>query len=173
MIGAEDLDLVSEDLLEGGHSGDRVARVPAPVREVCSGAESGRTARQSTAQSCQAEAAQTSERFSRSVEQLGSDAIAVRIGAVCAFANLMRDGAARPAGDRGNSQRLHPVPGCAGTAEGRNSSTVAGRLVAAFRVLDDQLTPRSRENADGTTKTWPSMLLSRADLHGFDLLRTG
>jgi Pentapeptide repeats (8 copies) len=47
--------------------------------------------RQATQQASQAQEAQTSERFSRSVEQLGSDSIAVRIGAVYLFARLMRD----------------------------------------------------------------------------------
>jgi hypothetical protein len=48
-------------------------------------------ARQATEQSRQAQGAQASERFSRSVEQLGSAIITVRIGAVYSFARLMRD----------------------------------------------------------------------------------
>jgi hypothetical protein len=43
-------------------------------------------------------------------------------------------------------------------------------LAAAFRVLDDQPTPRSRQNTDGTTTIWPSMLLSRVDLHAFNFV---
>jgi len=52
---------------------------------------SAEAARQATAQSRRSETAQTSERFSRSVEQLGSQAVAVRTGAVYTFATLMRD----------------------------------------------------------------------------------
>jgi hypothetical protein len=132
---------------------------------------SAQTARQSTAQSRQAEAAQTSERFSRSVEQLGSDAIAVRIGAVYAFANLMRDAPSDQQAIveilssfiRVQAAQVPPPP------TGRTLRSPPPDLLAAFRVLDDQPTPRSRHNADGTTTTWPSMLLSRVDLHSFDL----
>jgi len=135
---------------------------------------SAQTARQSTAQSRQAEAAQTSERFSRSVEQLGSGAIAVRTGAVYAFANLMRDA---PSDQQAIVEILssfirvqaaqEPPP-----SKGRTLRTPPPDLLAAIRVLDDQPTPRSRKNADGTTTTWPSMLLSRVDLHSFDLTST-
>lgn len=132
---------------------------------------SAQTARQSTAQSHQAEAAQTTERLSRSVEQLGSDAIAVRIGAVYAFARLMRDAPSDQQAIveilssfiRVQAAQAPPPP------KGRTLRSPPPDLLAAFRVLDDQPTPSSRRNADGTTTTWPSMLLSRVDLHSFDM----
>lgn len=49
------------------------------------------SSRQATEQANQAQVAQASERFSRSVEQLGSSSVTVRIGAVYSFGRLMRD----------------------------------------------------------------------------------
>jgi hypothetical protein len=52
----------------------------------------GKSSRQATQQARLSERAQTSERFSRSVDELGSPSVTVRAGAVYAFGGLMRDG---------------------------------------------------------------------------------
>ena len=51
----------------------------------------GQSSRQATEQARLTQIDQASERFSRSVEQLGAESITLRIGAVYSFARLMRD----------------------------------------------------------------------------------
>jgi uncharacterized protein YjbI with pentapeptide repeats len=124
---------------------------------------SGQAARQATA-------AQASERFSRSVEQLGSDSIAVRIGAVYSFARLMRDSQAdqqaiveilssfiRIRADR------EPPP-----ASGEETRPVPADMLAALRVLDEQPRPLALTVGAGP-RAERAMLLERVDLTGFDL----
>jgi uncharacterized protein YjbI with pentapeptide repeats len=142
------------------------------------------SSRKGTEQARQAIAAQTSERFSRSVEQLGSGSIAVRIGAVYSFGRLMRDSrddqqsiveilsafvrlqaAKVPATLNVLPQHVpHQFPFF--TESTRRSPA---DLLAALRVLDDQPRPRSRTNSDGSSISWPSMLLSAISLARIDL----
>ncbi len=124
------------------------------------------TSRQATEQARQAQIGQTSERFSRSVEQIGSDSIAVRIGGVYSFDSLMRDsevdqqaiveilsafvrlrsGEILPQGQR---EDTHPAP---------------VDLKSALKVLDAFGVSGARDNS-------PSMLLAQVDLSGIDLHR--
>jgi len=124
------------------------------------------TSRQATEQARQAQIGQTSERFSRSVEQIGSGSIAVRIGGVYSFDSLMHDsevdqqaiveilsafvrlqsGEILRQGDRENT---HPAP---------------VDLLSALKVLDAFGASGARDNS-------PSMLLAQVDLSGIDLQR--
>lgn len=128
----------------------------------------GQAVRQSTEQERQAEVAQAAERFSRSVEQLGADTIAVRLGAVHSFARLMRES---PGDQRaisevlsgfvrvGAAQAPHP--------EGFQSVQVPpADVLAALKVLVDQPRPRG---TDQNGAELPTMLLRGVDFSGFDL----
>jgi uncharacterized protein YjbI with pentapeptide repeats len=118
-------------------------------------------ARQATRQAHQQQMAQTSERFSRSVEQLGSESLPVRIGALYSFSRLMRDSKvdqqviveilssfirlqAREAAANDQKMRLPPTD-----------------ILAALHVLYEQPLPRL------------SMRLAFVNLSGYDLSYTG
>src|SRR5215207_2277102 len=127
----------------------------------------GQAVRQSTELERQSQAAQASERFSRSVDQLGADTIAVRIGAVYSFARLMRDSP----GDRRAiteilsgfvrvqaAEALHP--------QDRRPASPPADVLAALKVLADQPRPRG---TDRTGTELPTMLLHGVDFSGLDL----
>lgn len=111
-------------------------------------------------QARQAQEAQTSERFSRSVEQLGSDSVAVRIGAVYSFDRLMRDSEA----DDGAIveilssfvvlQAAQVLP----LSANETTRTAPVDLLAALQIL----------GAYAAFRPSQSVVLSRVDLSGFD-----
>lgn len=114
--------------------------------------------------------AQASERFLRSVEQLGSDTIAVRVGAVYSFGHLMRD-------SRDDQQAVveilssfvriqaaqQPRP-----PRGEETRPTPADILAALRVLDEQPRPLAHRTGAGPSIE-SSMLLESADLSGFQL----
>jgi hypothetical protein len=131
----------------------------------------GQASRQATEQARQAQIAQTSDRFSRSVEQLGSDSIAVRIGAAYSFGRLMRD-------SNDDQQAISEILSsfirlqaaqAAPVRKGQKTRPAPADVLAALNVLDDQPRPRTHTSPDGTVVTWASMHLNGVTLTGFDL----
>jgi pentapeptide repeat protein len=122
--------------------------------------------RQATDQARLTEQAQASERFSRSVEQLGADSEPVRTGAIHAFGTLMRDSPQdRPAivDILSSYIRLQAEGGRLGRGPA-NSAPLDVR--AAVAVLDAQPRPRKLVGQNGAVTTWPSMLLASIELRG-------
>lgn len=114
----------------------------------------------------QATVGQTSERFSRSLDQLASQDRAVRTGAIYAFGGLMRDSPddrqaiveilSSYIKDKGHEL---PKPG-----QNQHYAEPPADLLAAIKVLDQQPQPRVHVAADGTRTTWPSMHLQGVEL---------
>jgi uncharacterized protein YjbI with pentapeptide repeats len=120
---------------------------------------------QATEQTRQTQASQASERFSRSVEQLGSGTITVRLGAVYSFGRLIRDSKADQQAISeilSSFVRLQAVAQPVAVPKDRYYRTAPADLLAALRVLDDQ--PK-QPNQIG----WRSMLLRGVDLSRFNL----
>lgn len=121
---------------------------------------------QATDQARLTEQGQASERFSRSVEQLGAESEPVRTGAIYAFGTLMRDSPQdQPAIVEILSSylRLQAERGRLGRGP-VNAAPLDVR--AAVAVLDAQPRPRQLVGADGAVTTWPSMLLADIELRG-------
>jgi hypothetical protein len=130
------------------------------------------TIRQSTVQAQQADRAQASERFSRSVEQLGSTSEPVRIGALYAFGGLMRDS---PRDQLSIVEILSSFVRL--EADGRRlgqglANDPPADVLAALRVLDSQPRPRSELTSNGDVVRWPSMMLSGVGLRNVNLSGT-
>ncbi|WP_433002484.1 pentapeptide repeat-containing protein [Kribbella sp. CA-294648] len=127
---------------------------------------SGQAVRQSTEQARQAQVAQTSERFSRSVEQLGSDSMAVRVGSVYSFARLMRDSPDDQEAIVRILSGLVRVQTAQVSHPARPKRQAAPADVrAALGVLADQPEPRPV----GVFGILPTMLLDGVDFSGFEL----
>ena len=131
------------------------------------------TVRQATAQAQLADRAQAAERFSRSVEQLGSASEPVRIGAVYAFGALMRDSSE----DRFSIvEILSDFVRMRARQEGRlgegRDRRAPADVLAALGVLDAQPRPRRQVTASGAVLTWPSMMLTRIELRRVSLRET-
>lgn len=109
----------------------------------------GQSTRQATELARQAQTAQTSERFSRSVEQLGSETMTVRIGAIHSFGRLMRDSGTDQLaiGEILSSFVLSRTAEFARTRADRRLRDAPLDVVAAIRELDSQ--PRPRPNYAG------------------------
>jgi hypothetical protein len=111
----------------------------------------------------QATDAQTSERFSRSTEQLGSDSIAMRVGAVYSFARLMRDSEADREAIVEVLSSFVAVQAAQAPPLSANEETrqVPADLSAAMKVLG--------ESAAIRPSTSPSFVLNEVDLSGYTL----
>jgi uncharacterized protein YjbI with pentapeptide repeats len=127
---------------------------------------STQSSRQATQQFRQAQVAQASERFSRSVEQLGSQTMAVRIGAAYSFGRLMRD-------SNDDQQSIVEILSsfislqlaqAAPVRENEQRRRLAPDVLAAVKVLDAQPRPRERKGPDGRVVSWPSMQLQHVNL---------
>jgi uncharacterized protein YjbI with pentapeptide repeats len=135
---------------------------------------SGLSTRAATEQSRQVQTAQASERFSRSVEQLGSSSMTVRIGAVYSFGRLIRDSDAdQQTIDQVLSSFVRIQTAAARSAairEGQENPVPPADLLAAFTVLDQQKDP-SDSTSDARAPMWHSMLLHDVDLSSFNLMK--
>jgi len=131
------------------------------------------TVRQATVQAELADRAQAAERFSRSVEQLGSASAPVRTGAVYSFGALMRDS---PKDQLSIVEILSGFVRMQARQQGRLGQGDDGRapsdVLAALTVLDTQPRPRRQVTARGSVLTWPSMMLSRVELRRVSLRET-
>jgi hypothetical protein len=133
---------------------------------------SGQAIRRSTEQARQAQVAQTSERFARLVDQLGSNSAAVRLGAVYSFARLMRDS---PVDQESVSELLNGFVRTQIATTRTRPPSWPGRwrlpadALAALKVLVDQPRPRIRPGAPAGTTPWPTVLLQDLNLSHFDL----
>jgi uncharacterized protein YjbI with pentapeptide repeats len=121
----------------------------------------GKSTNLATQQAHQAQQAQASERFSRSVEELGSPSVTVRTGAVFAFAGLMRDGH----DDRAIVDILNSfirLRAREAHAPARPSTTTPPDLAAALQVLRGHQIRLKLVNLSGYDLT--GVVLTRADL---------
>ncbi|WP_405065017.1 pentapeptide repeat-containing protein [Kribbella sp. NBC_01510] len=127
---------------------------------------SGQAVRQSTEQARQAQVQLTSERISRSVEQLGSDSVAVRLGGVYSFARLLRDAP----GDHEAvveilSALVRVQAGETSHPQKQARKPVPADILAALQVLSNQPLPRPETELGPL----PTMLLDGVDFSGFNL----
>jgi Pentapeptide repeats (8 copies) len=131
-----------------------------------------------TEQARQATIAQTSERFFRSVEQLGSHNIAVRIGAVYSFGRLMRDSSvdqqtvARILSQfiRLQAEAVPHIPPVQNHQPDQWRGPTPLDIYAALTVLDGQPRPRGLYvDPSGKTIQAPSMYLYGVNLRRFAL----
>jgi uncharacterized protein YjbI with pentapeptide repeats len=163
-----------------GHEGSGpAAHSPWPIRAAVIGATaallatlgglyfSGQAVRQSTEQARQTQVAQASERFSRSVEQLGADTVAMRIGGVYSFARLMRD-------SQTDQEAIVEILSAFVRIQATQAKHPHQRgprqpappdLLAALKVLRGQPQPPPLTQVG----VLPSMLLEEVDFSGFDL----
>ncbi len=132
----------------------------------------GQSTRQATELARQAQTAQTSERFSRSVEQLGSETMTVRIGAIHSFGRLMRDSGTDQLaiGEILSSFVLSRTAEFARTRTHRRLRDAPQDVLAAIRVLNNQPTPRPNYSGrSGAAFESPSMHLTFVDLSWLEL----
>jgi uncharacterized protein YjbI with pentapeptide repeats len=127
------------------------------------------TYRQGTEQARQAQVAQTSERFSRSVEQLGSDSIAVRIGAVYSFDRLMQDSEV-------DQQAVVDILSAfidiqADTVRGQSQKKAPVDFLAALKVLNDfwKTGPPDQPSMHLSTVNLSAFVLDSPKMGGADL----
>jgi uncharacterized protein YjbI with pentapeptide repeats len=123
------------------------------------------TSRQATTQSRQAQVALTSERFSRSVEQLSGDDLSARMGGVYSFERLIRD--SPPDEDAivdilTSFVRLKTQEFAQDGAGGVFIRDVPDDVAAALQVLAGQPVDLSGADLRG-------LVLNGYDLHGWDL----
>jgi len=146
-----------------------IAAAAALVGSLSASYFSSESTRQATDQARQAKAAQASERFSHAAEQLGSNSVTARVGAVYSFANLIRD---FPDDQQAISETLSSFVRLRAAAEhtaAHKSRSTPADLIAALRVLNDQPRPRINAALLGKAFGWQPMRLSGVDLSGFDL----
>lgn len=118
----------------------------------------------------QAAQAQASERFSRSVEQLGSESIAVRVGAVYAFGHLMRDSREdQQAIVEILSSFIHLQAEQQPPPPKKETRPAPVDILAALRVLDEQPRPLALTSGGTGPTVERSMFLDGVDLSGLEL----
>jgi uncharacterized protein YjbI with pentapeptide repeats len=143
---------------------------------------SAQSSLQATEQSRENQASQTSERFSRSVEQLGSNNITVRIGAVYSFARLIRDSNTdQPAiGEILSSFIRLQAVAQPRVAKDQRYRPVPADMIAALKVLQEQpkdttllrLRPMQLTGVDLSRFNLDGVVMTNADLIGADLTGT-
>jgi len=125
---------------------------------------SGLATHQATKQAELAQNAQASERFSRSVEQIGSDSLSVRIGAVYSFDRLMHDSQVDQQAVVEILSTFVHIQADGVPLQGESGKTRTGPVdfLAALKVLDAFWVTGARGDQ-------PSMLLSGVNLSAFVL----
>lgn len=122
------------------------------------------TVRQATVQAQLTDRAQASERFSRSIEQLGSTSEPIRTGAIYTFGGLMRDS---PTDQQAIVEILSSYirsNATSGRISRADAPDAPADVLAALAVLDGQPRPRRHVLPNGSVVEWPSMRLSRIEL---------